>query len=67
MTSSLKLLGHFELNFIYPATRQKVGGGGGQQEKVCIFGQGPMTKMAAMPIILYDKNLKKSSSPEPLS
>ena len=31
--------------------------------KVCINGQGHMTKMAAMPI--YGKNLKKSSSPEP--
>ena len=30
--------------------------------KVCINGQGHMTKMAAMPI--YGKNLKKSSSPE---
>ena len=27
-------------------------------------GPGHMTKMAAMPI--YDKNLKKSSSPEPI-
>ena len=33
-------------------------------KKVCIFRQGHMTKMAAMPI--YGKNLKKSSSPEPL-
>ena len=32
--------------------------------KVCINGPGHMTKMAAMPI--YDKNLKKSSSPEPV-
>ena len=31
--------------------------------KVCSSGPGHMTKMAAMPI--YDKNLKKSSSPEP--
>ena len=31
--------------------------------KVCINGQGHMTKMAAMPI--YGKNLKISSSPEP--
>ena len=31
--------------------------------KVNINGPGHMTKMAAMPI--YDKNLKKSSSPEP--
>ena len=31
--------------------------------KVCSNGPGHMTKMAAMPI--YDKNLKKSSSPEP--
>ena len=31
--------------------------------KVCSTGPGHMTKMAAMP--LYDKNLKKSSSPEP--
>ena len=31
--------------------------------KVYINGPGHMTKMAAMPI--YDKNLKKSSSPEP--
>ena len=33
-------------------------------KKVCIFCPGHMTKMAAMPI--YGKNLKKSSSPEPL-
>ena len=33
-------------------------------KKVCIFRPGHMTKMAAMPI--YGKNLKKSSSPEPL-
>ena len=26
---------------------------------------GHMTKMAAMPIYMYGKNLKKSSSPEP--
>ena len=32
--------------------------------KVCINGPGHMTKMAAMPI--YGKNLKKSSSPEPV-
>ena len=32
--------------------------------KVCINGLGHMTKMAAMPI--YGKNLKKSSSPEPV-
>ena len=31
--------------------------------KVCSNGPGLMTKLAAMPI--YDKNLKKSSSPEP--
>ena len=31
--------------------------------KVCSNGPGHMTKMAAMPI--DDKNLKKSSSPEP--
>ena len=31
--------------------------------KVCINGQGHMTKVAATPI--YGKNLKKSSSPEP--
>ena len=33
-------------------------------KKVYIFCPGHMTKMAAMPI--YGKNLKKSSSPEPL-
>ena len=34
--------------------------------KVCSNGPGFMTKMDASPIIiLYDKNLKKSSSPEP--
>ena len=33
-------------------------------KKVYIFRSGHMTKMAAMPI--YGKNLKKSSSPEPL-
>ena len=33
-------------------------------KKVYIFRPGHMTKMAAMPI--YRKNLKKSSSPEPL-
>ena len=33
-------------------------------KKVYIFRPDHMTKMAAMPI--YDKNLKKSSSPEPL-
>ena len=33
--------------------------------KVCSNGQGHMTKMAAMSINVYDKNLKKSSSPEP--
>ena len=32
--------------------------------KVCINGPGHMTKMVAMPI--YGKNLKKSSSPEPV-
>ena len=32
--------------------------------KVCINGPGHITKMAAMPI--YGKNLKKSSSPEPV-
>ena len=32
--------------------------------KVCINGPGHMTKMAAIPI--YGKNLKKSSSPEPV-
>ena len=31
--------------------------------KICSNGPGHMTKMATMPI--YDKNLKKSSSPEP--
>ena len=31
--------------------------------KVCSNGHGHMTKMAAM--LTYDKNLKKSSSPEP--
>ena len=34
-------------------------------KKVYIFRPGHMTKMAAMPI--YGKNLKKSSSSEPLS
>ena len=34
------------------------------RKKVYIFGPGHMTKMATMPI--YGKNLKKSSSPEPL-
>ena len=34
-------------------------------KKVCIFRPGHMTKMAATPI--YNKNLKKSSSLEPLS
>ena len=33
------------------------------ETKVCSNGPGHMTKMAAMPI--YDKNLKKYSSPEP--
>ena len=33
-------------------------------KKVYIFRPGHMTKIAAMPI--YGKNLKKSSSPEPL-
>ena len=33
-------------------------------KKVCIFRPGHMTKMAAMPI--YNKNLKKYSSAEPL-
>ena len=33
-------------------------------KKVYIFRPGHMTKMVAMPI--YGKNLKKSSSPEPL-
>ena len=33
-------------------------------KKVYIFGPGCMTKMVAMP--MYGKNLKKSSSPEPL-
>ena len=33
-------------------------------KKVYIFCPGHMTKMTAMPI--YSKNLKKSSSPEPL-
>ena len=33
-------------------------------KKNCSNGLGHMTKMAAMPI--YGKNLKKSSSPEPL-
>ena len=33
--------------------------------KVYINGPGHMTKMAAMPIYIYGKNLKKSSSPEP--
>ena len=33
-------------------------------KKIYIFRPGHMTKMAAMPI--YGKNLKKSSSPEPL-
>ena len=32
--------------------------------KVCINSPGHMTKMTAMPI--YGKNLKKSSSPEPV-
>ena len=40
---------------------QPTGKGG---KKVYIFGPGHMTKMASMPI--YGKNLKKSSSPEPL-
>ena len=31
--------------------------------KVCINGQGHLTKMATIPI--YDKNLYKASSPEP--
>ena len=34
-------------------------------KKVCIFRPGHMTKMASTPI--YGKNLKKPSSPEPLS
>ena len=40
---------------------QPPGNGG---KKVNIIGAGHITKMAAMPI--YYKNLKKSSSPEPL-
>ena len=32
--------------------------------KICTIELGHMTKMAAMPI--YGKNLKKSSSPEPI-
>ena len=32
--------------------------------KVCSIGPGHVTKIAAMPI--YGKNLKKSSSPEPI-
>ena len=31
--------------------------------KVCINGQGHMTKMAAIPIYVYGKNRYKSSSP----
>ena len=34
------------------------------KENLYIFGPGHMIKMAVMPI--YDKNLKKSSSQEPL-
>ena len=56
MTSILKLLGQFELNFT--CNLQADGG-----KKLYIFGPGHMTKVATMPI--YGKNLKKSS-PEPL-
>ena len=48
LTSSVKLLGQFELNFIY---RHQAKGG----KTVYILGLGHITKMAAMPI--YDKNL----------
>ena len=46
--TSLKLLGQFHLNFI--CSLKAMG------ERVYIFSQGHMTKMAAMPI--YGKNLK---------
>ena len=56
-TSPHTLLGQFQINFIM----QPLDRGG---KKIYIFRPGHMTKMAATPI--YGKNLKKSSSPEPL-
>ena len=53
MTSPLKLLGQF---LIQPP--------GPLGKKNCSNGLGHMTKMTAIPI--YGKNLKKSSSPEPI-
>ena len=55
--SPMKLLGQFQLNFICSLLAK-----GGK--KVYIFHPGHMTKMATMPT--YGKNLKKSSSPEPI-
>ena len=46
-------MGQFNLNF-----HQAKGG-----RKICIFGPGHITKMAAMSV--YGKNLKISSLPEP--
>ena len=56
-TSPLKLLGRLQVNFIYSPP-------GPLGKESCSNGLGHMTNMAAMPI--YGKNLKKSSSPEPL-
>ena len=57
-TSPLKLLGRLI------ATKFHIQLSGPLGKKSCSNGLGHMTNMAAMPI--YDKNLKKSSSPEPL-
>ena len=55
-TSSVKLLGQFQLNFMQPP--------GEEVKKVCIFGLDHMTNMAAMSIC--GKNLKNPSALVPL-
>ena len=56
-TCHLKLLGIFQLNFIY-SLQARGGGGGWRGRKLYIFGPGHITKKATKPMV---KTLKNSS------